>query len=89
MLLTASKNLVFTFIFMYRSSTAHSLPYSTADIVYGSENSQSEVDDARPNSFVDSNGKEARISSCELTEQINRHSNEKLRLKKSYSAEKG
>ena len=74
---------------MYRSSTAHSLPYSTADIVYGSENSQSEVDDARPNSFVDNNGKEARISSCELTEQINRHSNEKLRLKKSYSAEKG
>lgn len=70
------------------SSTAHCLPYSTADIVYGVENSQSDVVEGKQNNLVDITGKESRISSCEITESNNRHLNEKEGIKKPVSAEK-
>lgn len=66
------------------SSTAHCLPYSTADIVYGVENSQSDVVEGKQNNLVDISGK---ISSCEIKES-NRHLNESEGNKNPVSAEK-
>ncbi|XP_062568570.1 uncharacterized protein LOC134230747 [Saccostrea cucullata] len=70
------------------SSSTHTVPYSTADLVYGVETSQSDIVEGRCNSFVDVAGRESRVSSCELKESDYRHSSGRGRRGKSVSIEK-
>ncbi|XP_048758003.1 uncharacterized protein LOC125668209 [Ostrea edulis] len=70
------------------SSSTHTVPYSTADIVYGIENSQSDDVEGAQNSCVDVGGKESRISSSENTDSNVRHSSDRGGVRKSVSTEK-
>jgi hypothetical protein len=73
----------------FSSSSSHTVPYSTADIVYGIENSHSDDVEGAQNSFVDVAGKESRISSSENTDSNVRHPSDRGSVRKSVSIEKG
>ncbi|XP_021341067.1 uncharacterized protein LOC110442007 isoform X6 [Mizuhopecten yessoensis] len=72
------------------SSSTPTVPYSTADILYGNEVRQSpQVDDIRQNSFIDYNPKDReRLGSRDLSDQSGRRPGSKGGSRKSLSIEK-
>ncbi|XP_069127073.1 uncharacterized protein [Argopecten irradians] len=75
---------------MNHSSSTPTVPYSTADILYGNEVRQSpQVDDIRQNSFIDYNPKDReRLGSRDLSDQSGRRPGSKGGSRKSLSIEK-
>lgn len=86
---TLGKYFEISIVINFSSSSTHTVPYSTADIVYGIENSQSDDVEGAQNSCVDVGGKESRISSSENTDSNVRHSSDRGGVRKSVSTEKG
>ena len=79
-------------IFYFSSSSTPTVPYSTADILYGSEvNARPPIEEARQNSLDLERTKElSRIKSKELEQHPNnRRPNSKSASKKSLSIEAG
>ncbi|XP_021341061.1 uncharacterized protein LOC110442007 isoform X2 [Mizuhopecten yessoensis] len=75
---------------LHHSSSTPTVPYSTADILYGNEVRQSpQVDDIRQNSFIDYNPKDReRLGSRDLSDQSGRRPGSKGGSRKSLSIEK-